>query len=215
MTIKIVYTNDIRCDSLEQLVPLLSEERRQSLNNVNERAAVELIMTELLIRREASRSLGVPFRELHFGYGEHGKPCIADALGYSFSVSHSGGCIAFAESAEDIGVDVQSRQGGKRFAARFFTENERQYAQLGDCEFFEVWTRKEAYVKMLGTGISLGFRNFDVLNGSLDCSFITEQLPQHTLSVCSKISKSTESLCTEEIDKNTLINTALSYLRTH
>lgn len=214
MTIKIVYTNDICRDSLEPLIPILSEERQRRIATLDKSAAVEFIMTELLIRREASRSLGVPFRGLRFGYGEHGKPYIADALGYNFSVSHSGGCIAFAESAENIGVDVQLRQGGKRFAARFFTENERQYAQQGDREFFEVWTRKEAYVKMLGTGLAYGLRNFDVLNGSLYCSFITEQLPQHTLSVCSK-KEHLKSLCIEEIDKDTLVNTALSYLRTH
>lgn len=43
----------------------------------------------------------------------------------------------------------------KRISERFFSEDERKY--IGDFErerFFEVWTKKESYFKMLGIGIS-------------------------------------------------------------
>ena len=207
MQVRLVYTNDVPLSRLEPLTARLTPKHRERLASLGDAAAAELIMSELLVRNEASRALSIPFWGLQFGYLEHGKPYIKGFESYSFSVSHSGGCVAFVDSTEDIGIDIQLIQGKNRHAARFFTENEQLYATQSDSAFFEVWTRKEAYVKMLGIGLSHGLRSFDVLDESLGCGFTTKKLQHHIISVCSK---KEAALKTETINAETLLNAAFA-----
>lgn len=207
MQIRLVYTNDVPLSRLEPLTARLTPKHRERLASLGNAAAAELIMSELLVRNEASRALSIPFWELQFGYSEYGKPYIEGFESYRFSVSHSGGRAAFVDSAEDIGIDIQLIQDKNKHAARFFTENEQLYAAQSDSAFFEIWTRKEAYVKMLGIGLSHGLRSFDVLNESLGCGFTTKKLQHHIIAVCSKKEAALE---TETINAETLLNAAFA-----
>jgi 4'-phosphopantetheinyl transferase len=89
-----------------------------------------------------------------------GKPVLADGAA-AFNVSHSGGAVVIAIARRPIGIDVEAtRRVGDRqgLAARFFhPEEARELAGLADpagaAAFLRCWTRKEAVVKALGTGI--------------------------------------------------------------
>jgi 4'-phosphopantetheinyl transferase len=69
-----------------------------------------------------------------------------------------------------IGVDVENvgrEVEAERLAERFFSEHERQALRRleGDelqAAFFRCWTRKEAYIKAKGDGLSLPLHQFDV-----------------------------------------------------
>ena len=116
--------------------------------------------------------------ELAFFYGEHGKPALAppwDKSQLRFNLSHSAGLALIAVSMRhEIGVDVEhlSRKVGqmKDIAKRFFASGE--YERLctlprGEQRraFFCCWTRKEAYLKALGTGLAHSLKNFEVSLG--------------------------------------------------
>ena len=97
---------------------------------------------------------------------ERGKPHFADTEPY-FSLSHSHGVIFVAVSDAPIGADVElidEKKRSVRLAERFFSDNEK------DEDFFTVWTRKEAYVKMTGEGIC-SLRSLDTT--ACDASFLT------------------------------------------
>ncbi|MBE6888627.1 MAG: 4'-phosphopantetheinyl transferase superfamily protein [Ruminococcaceae bacterium] len=207
MQIRLVHTNDVPLSRLEPLTAMLTPKHRERLASLGDSAAAELIMSELLVRNEASMALSIPFWKLNFGYSEYGKPYIEGFESYSFSVSHSGGYVAFIDSTEDIGIDIQLIQGKNKYAARFFTENEQLYAAQSDNAFFEVWTRKEAYIKMLGIGLSHGLRSFDVLDDSLGCCFTTKKLQHHIISVCSE---QEAALTTKTTNAETLLNAAFA-----
>jgi 4'-phosphopantetheinyl transferase len=111
---------------------------------------------------------------LRFSYSKKEKPSLApphDGSGVNFNISHSGGIalLAFARRRE-VGVDVeQIRRDSdlQAIARRFFSANEQtQLARLTDDErvdaFFRCWTRKEAYIKATGDGLSLPLSQFDV-----------------------------------------------------
>jgi len=117
--------------------------------------------------------------ELAFFYGEHGKPTLAspwDKSQLRFNLSHAAGLALIAVSLRcDIGVDVEhiSRKVGQMqdIAKRFFAPGE--YEQLCALPreeqrraFFCCWTRKEAYLKAVGTGLTHSLKNFEV---SLGC----------------------------------------------
>ncbi|QOX63277.1 4'-phosphopantetheinyl transferase superfamily protein [Anoxybacterium hadale] len=95
-----------------------------------------------------------------------GKPYFEGRNDIFFSVSHSGNWWSCLMAEEEVGFDLEVIRHRKNFegiAARFFTEEEYQYVlQNGLSGFYEIWVRKEAYVKYLGTGLSEGLRTFSV-----------------------------------------------------
>ncbi len=107
-----------------------------------------------------------------FEVNRHGKPEIAGpatAPPLRFNLSHTRGLVACIVAPElDVGVDVEDRRRptrGPDIARRFFSEREVADFELLDVErqqiaFYEYWTLKEAYVKAVGVGISLGLGRF-------------------------------------------------------
>jgi 4'-phosphopantetheinyl transferase len=117
--------------------------------------------------------LGLPADELQFGTDEFGKPRQIQAQGPSleFNVSHSGDLILIAiTKGRAVGIDVERIRTDLDLhgvATRFFSANEcKVLASLTGSEryeaFFTCWTRKEAYLKARGFGLSLPLDAFDV-----------------------------------------------------
>jgi len=116
----------------------------------------------------------LPAASLAFRVGPHGKPALdgpAARAGLAFNVSHSGDLALCAVTrTHAVGVDVEAIRrdfATDEVARRFFAPAE--VAALGALPpgdrveaFFACWTRKEAYIKARGTGISLGLDRFEV-----------------------------------------------------
>jgi 4'-phosphopantetheinyl transferase len=111
--------------------------------------------------------------EIAFSYSENGKPSLAPhsrANPIDFNVSHSGGLglIGFT-CKRQVGVDIEkirARFDGDAIS-RFFSKQEQTELLLlpseeRDVGFFRCWTRKEAYIKAAGKGLSLPLQQFDV-----------------------------------------------------
>jgi 4'-phosphopantetheinyl transferase len=136
---------------------------------VASRALVRTILASYLAQNPSS---------LNFSYSQKEKPSLgpADAGGnIKFNVSHSGGTALIAVTrARDIGVDVEQLRHDfdlEAIARRFFsTQEQNQIASLPTDErveaFFRCWTRKEAYIKATGDGLSLPLSQFDVSVGA-------------------------------------------------
>jgi 4'-phosphopantetheinyl transferase len=109
--------------------------------------------------------------ELVFSEGSHGKPVLVGAKGLSFSLSHSGEGVAIAVARDlDIGVDIEEIkpiEDRSSLVERFFSADETySYKALPpsvqETAFFRLWTRKEAFVKGLGLGLSHPLDSFSV-----------------------------------------------------
>jgi 4'-phosphopantetheinyl transferase len=105
-----------------------------------------------------------------FVHNAYGKPAIAHSdLRFNLSHSHVMALYAFCRGA-DIGCDIERRDS--KFAAeqipeRFFSRDEVRALRslpLHDQTqaFFNCWTRKEAYIKAVGHGLSIALDSFDV-----------------------------------------------------
>ena len=109
---------------------------------------------------------------------------------YHFSVSHSGNAIVFVGDSFPVGIDIeQIADENLKMAKRFFTCNEYEYiinSKQLNIAFYKIWTSKEAYVKMLGLGLSKPLKSFDVLNESINCSFVTKRATEYLITVCSE-----------------------------
>lgn len=111
---------------------------------------------------------------LSFCYSSHGKPGLAghfDGAAIRFNVSHSHGIALFALTRGlEVGIDLERIRldlAVTEVAARFFSRREVATLQalplnLQRQAFFRCWTRKEAYIKARGEGLSLPLDQFDV-----------------------------------------------------
>jgi 4'-phosphopantetheinyl transferase len=109
--------------------------------------------------------------ELQFDYSPYGKPALHGDSPISFNVSHSGDRAAFAVGrGVPLGVDIElldSKPSDVLVARQFFSAGEVDdyLAQPDDVRpraFLSCWTRKEAYIKARGEGLSLPLQEFDV-----------------------------------------------------
>jgi 4'-phosphopantetheinyl transferase len=115
--------------------------------------------------------LGIAPGQLKFDHNEFGKPSLQVGLPLCFNLSHSGELVLVALAhGRTIGIDVErirKDMAQAEIARRFFSP--RECAALAgltpdkQCEaFFACWTRKEAYLKARGDGLSLPLDQFDV-----------------------------------------------------
>ncbi len=100
--------------------------------------------------------------------GPHGKPYLPN-VNLEYNVSHSGLLWVCAVSENPVGIDIQEikEKDYEAIAKRFFTREEFHYTELwGSDGFFDLWVRKEAFVKYLGKGFSAagGFGGFSLLD---------------------------------------------------
>jgi 4'-phosphopantetheinyl transferase len=119
-------------------------------------------------------------RELRFHYSEHGKPTLAGfgletETDLQFNLSHTQGAVLLGICRQRaIGVDVERVREDvipQDIAGRFFSPAEqRALLSLPEAEhreaFFRCWTRKEAFLKARGHGLSFPLAGFDVSIGA-------------------------------------------------
>ncbi len=121
---------------------------------------------------------------IRFVYGEKGKPALAPNQGpaLSFNLSNSGDRAVIAVTPhQELGVDLEVLRpmpDAENIAERFFSRPERHALRAVPAEvkseaFFRCWTRKEAYIKAVGDGLSMPLDRFDVSLGDNEpCRFL-------------------------------------------
>ena len=130
--------------------------------------------------------------ELNIIKGKNGRPCFENCERLDFSISHSNELVVCALSIDEgkIGVDTEKRESTVRkekqgqFAGRFFAGNEREILEKEPERFSEIWTRKEAYLKRLGTGIATDLREVDTCRIPQSVRFETVFAEDHVITVC-------------------------------
>lgn len=138
--------------------------RAYALMHPSKRARVDrLKKADARVRSVCAHALAMRLLEQEFGIKdavigacENGRPYV-DGYDIYISIAHSGELVAAAASRLPVGIDIEcGRDFDRRLIGRVCTDDERDYVEKADTvnRFFEVWTGKEAYFKMLGTGIT-------------------------------------------------------------
>ena len=169
-----------RVSLLPQLSSLLSEdevERRERFRFESDRQA--FAFARGMLRTVLGAYLKSDPRELRFRYSEHGKPSLDSPVpaDLQFNLSHTQGAVLLGICRQRaIGVDIERVREDlipRDIAARFFSlEEQRALMSLPEAEqrqaFFRCWTRKEAFLKARGHGLSFPLARFDVSIGAED-----------------------------------------------
>jgi 4'-phosphopantetheinyl transferase len=125
------------------------------------------------LRLNLGRYLELEPASLQFSYSPYGKPSLQPEVAeqFCFNISHSQGLALFAFARHvAIGVDIEHLRADYNhleLAERFFSAKERAELSALPLEihpnaFFLCWTRKEAFIKAHGEGLSLPLDQFDV-----------------------------------------------------
>jgi 4'-phosphopantetheinyl transferase len=172
------------------LPDLPNDERLRAERLLDPARRRRFIASRAWARRIIAYYMDVPPAELVFGLGDNGKPQVHPAgssAGLEFSLSHSGdlALLAIARGSR-VGVDVEQRHRPAAYLAiarRFFAREE--YLALKDIpdagvlaeRFLVCWTRKEAYLKATGFGLTRGMSHFEVTVASeLPPRLVTDRL---------------------------------------
>ena len=119
-----------------------------------------------VLRQVLGSYLGRPAASLEFERGTNGKPGLAAearSCGLQFNLAHSEALALIAVALDTpVGVDVERIRGlpdGEQLVTRFFSHREASdYRLLPEHQrteaFFNLWTRKEAWLKATGEGIA-------------------------------------------------------------
>lgn len=118
---------------------------------------------------------------------EKGKPYFKYIPDLFFSISHTDGLTVITVSDCEAGIDVEKIKKADLRVARRFLKEEIDYITEKDSDrrFFEVWTKKEAYLKCKGTGLSGGLNSVNVL----ELPFETMNYEDYIISVYSQTKK--------------------------
>src|SRR5947209_5514703 len=158
---------ELALPALEELKQILSEDERQRADRFRfDRDRNCSIASRGILRSLVGSYLGCDPREVRFRYSDRGKPELDSPsnMDLRFNVAHSGDVILWGFThARRIGLDIEKVRLDlhvSQIAERFFSCGERaQLQSVADAEqheaFFRCWSRKEAYVKATGDGLSL------------------------------------------------------------
>jgi 4'-phosphopantetheinyl transferase len=165
---------DARTDAppipLPELERLLSvQERERSRRLLLERDRRLSVLSWGLVRTTLGAIVGRDPASLEFARDQFGKPALPG--GPSFNLSHSGDRVLIALAEEGrVGVDVEVIRplpDAEALAERSFSTDEAAaLSALAAAEreraFFRIWTRKEAFIKAVGRGMSIPMSSFSV-----------------------------------------------------
>lgn len=164
----------VRADEARWQEALSLDERKRASRFHFPSDRQRFVAARALLRKILAAYLTADPTDLSFSYSKQEKPSLAGdhaSVGITFNVSHSGGIALYAVTRRrEIGVDIEQIRRDfdlEPIARRFFSEHEqRQLSVLPKEErinaFFRGWTRKEAYIKATGEGLSLPLSQFDV-----------------------------------------------------
>ena len=167
-----LFRLDLPTDRIAGLTALLDDgerERARRFRHVRDRSrfiARRGLLRLLLAERGAGNAA-----TLRYTRNAYGKPALADRPDLRFNLSHSAG-LALCVVAEDIemGCDIERRDpelADPAVARRLFAPAERRAFEALPSDqrtegFFNGWTRKEAFIKAIGLGVSHPLDSFEV-----------------------------------------------------
>jgi len=151
---------------------LVADELAQAEGFSSEASRRRYVVARGALRVFLGELLGEPPGSVRIEVGPGGKPRLAGARrpGLHFNVSHSGDLALICIADREVGIDLEAVRpipSALAIARRRFAPAEARFVEEGeaadvDRRFLTCWTRKEALVKAVGTGLDVDLRGFIV-----------------------------------------------------
>lgn len=167
------------------LIETLDTDERHRHERFHKKLKQSYLISHVACRQILAQYLNISAKEIQYKKNPYGKPLLDHDTSIRFNMSHSNTLAIVAVSIHnDLGVDLEfsdKKTAWKKIAKRFFHPTEiKHMLKQGEDEqkktFFQIWTRKEAYIKALGTGFATPFPSFNVI----DRQILTIDSPNET-----------------------------------
>jgi 4'-phosphopantetheinyl transferase len=183
--ISIYYTQlnpEFTEDKFAVLLSQLPNKLQQQIIRINHEQTRYSKLLGLLLLSTALEDFGYSTQLLStMEYGDHGKPFIPNA--FEFNIAHSGSIIICAISKTQIGVDIEQIRpvSFENFTSNLTTPEIQMLERTNDSNdlFFDIWTKKEAFSKALGLGMTIPFSHV-ILDGH-KISYKNETMYSHSI----------------------------------
>lgn len=153
-------------NALESYYLLLSPDEQERANRFYfPKDRDRYVIARGILRSILSRYMDLPPQDLQFRYSPTGKPFLAYSsdLPLCFNLSHSGQLALYAVAQRNVGIDIEQiclERDCEGIAERFFAASEQAdlnqlSPELRQQAFFNGWTRKEAFLKATGQGLTI------------------------------------------------------------
>ncbi|MDH5518385.1 MAG: 4'-phosphopantetheinyl transferase superfamily protein [Gammaproteobacteria bacterium] len=155
----------------DDLLALLDNEETARYQQLHHKHKSRYLLSHVACRQILSRYTQLAASEIVYRKNDYGKPYLNHNSPIRFNLSHSHNLAVIAISAHaEIGVDLEymeRKNDWAKLARRFFSAEEiedlfQQQQENQRTRFFQLWTRKEAFIKALGSGLSTPLNTFNV-----------------------------------------------------
>ena len=182
----------------DMLLPLLSEERQKKVLRYRfDSDKILSLYAGVLTRLALMRELSCSNDQLAFTQTDRKKPRLLPAPTHpypvDFSFSHTRQAVLLGVTKKgQIGVDIEQIQSAPfRIMPSVFHPAEITYVEQApdtkkNHHFYEIWTRKEAYAKCLGTGLSKELTSINTLASPIKEALYSWTMENYMCSVCVK-----------------------------
>jgi 4'-phosphopantetheinyl transferase len=166
---------DQNANVIAHLATLLSQdEYRRAVRHRRPIDRDRFIAGRGILRKIISHYLTLSPSELRFAYNKYGKPAVLydqNDIAISFNLSHSAGLAIYAITrGRVVGIDIEHIRedfATLEIAEHFFSKDEVRSLKAVPTgrraeAFFNCWSRKEAYIKAIGMGVSYTLDGFTV-----------------------------------------------------
>ncbi len=187
-TIDVFFTDTVlsRTPQLADYFALLDKDEQQMASRFKfDELKQRYIICHGILRELLATYVAEPAAQLRIVQAQYGKPYLADFPELSFNMSHTGDCLAIAIGQQcRLGVDIECykvRNTWDGLVKKCFAQQEADYWYALDTSvrghaFYQFWVKKEAFVKAVGQGITLGL-NQCVVNPNGFKTFLS--VPEH------------------------------------
>ena len=150
---------------VRRMLPLVDEPRREEALRYRHLFGQFTCLKSWQMLKELLEPLGI--NDLTMKRNEHGKPCLTRHPDVHFNLSHCKNGIAVAVDFSPVGIDIESfRRSNLALVRKTMNPAEAEWIRASSDPveaFAQYWTKKEAVVKLRGTGLTDDLHN--ILNG--------------------------------------------------
>lgn len=155
--------------TFEKLMSYTSAEKQEIIKRYhNQNNAYQSLLADLLARLVICNQLHMNNQDIEFSYNKYGKPFLASHPLVSFNISHSGNWVVCMIDDHPVGIDIERIHSIDPYVAkRFFSKDEFEDLMAKEdplklTYFYDLWTLKESFVKMLGKGLQIPLNKFTI-----------------------------------------------------
>ena len=141
---------------VQRMLPLVDGQRRTEALRYKHLFGQFACLKSWLMLKELLKPLGI--NDLEMEHNEHGKPSLKNHPNIHFNLSHCKNGIAVAVDYAPVGIDIESfRKDNISLVRKTMNPIETEWIRSSSDPvetFTQFWTKKEAVVKLRGTGIT-------------------------------------------------------------